>query len=207
MSQKRGGKRKYRSFALIFYLFFYYYFDLIYLGFALLIFSIISSFVVVIFLVCPCFSFARKTPTNYILLFLFTACEGYMVSYSCAVTEKSIVLMAAAMTLGVTVSLTIYAYTTKQDFTMMGGILFVISAVFFMFGFFLLFTNIYFLHVIYSALGVILYGVYLIYDTQLILGGKHQELSIDDYIVGALMLYLDIIMIFLYILDLFSRKD
>lgn len=111
------------------------------------------------------------------------------------------------MTLGVTIALTIYAFTTKQDFTMMGGILFVIGAVFFMFGLFLLFTNIYFLHIIYSALGVILYGVYLIYDTQLILGGKHQELSIDDYIVGALMLYLDIIMIFLYILDLFSRKE
>ena len=51
-----------------------------------------------------------------------------------------------------------------------------------------------------ATLGVFLFGVYLIFDTQLIMGGKRYELSIDDYVVGALILYLDIIMIFLYLL-------
>jgi len=37
-------------------------------------------------------------------------------------------------------------------------------------------------------------------DTQLIIGGKRLQLSMDEYVVGALLLYIDIIQIFLYIL-------
>jgi FtsH-binding integral membrane protein len=59
---------------------------------------------------------------------------------------------------------------------------------------------------IYSALGVIVYGFYLLIDTQLIVGGKTWELSEDDYIIGALILYIDIIILFLKILSLLSRK-
>ena len=50
------------------------------------------------------------------------------------------------------------------------------------------------------ALGVLLFGLYLIFDTQLILGKGRYSLSIDDYILGALVLYVDIIMIFIYLL-------
>jgi len=53
---------------------------------------------------------------------------------------------------------------------------------------------------------VILYGLFLIIDTQLIVGGKKHEMSIDDYIVGALILYIDIITIFLYLLEIFGGR-
>ena len=58
----------------------------------------------------------------------------------------------------------------------------------------------YILQMVICTLGIFLFGVYLIFDTQLIMGGKRYELCIDDYVVGALILYLDIIMIFLYLL-------
>lgn len=51
-------------------------------------------------------------------------------------------------------------------------------------------------------LGVLIFGLYLIFDTQLILGKGRHKLSIDDYVLGALILYIDIIMIFIYILSL-----
>jgi FtsH-binding integral membrane protein len=42
----------------------------------------------------------------------------------------------------------------------------------------------------------------------MIMGRKENELSGDDYIIGALMLYVDIINIFLFILQLFgSDRD
>lgn len=51
-----------------------------------------------------CCKVGRKPPTNYILLFLFTMSEAYLVSIICAeVSEesgKAVVLMAAIMTLG-----------------------------------------------------------------------------------------------------------
>jgi FtsH-binding integral membrane protein len=46
----------------------------------------------------------------------------------------------------------------------------------------------------------------LIHDTQLIVGKGKWKLGLDDYIVGALIIYVDIITIFLYLLALFAKK-
>ena len=59
---------------------------------------------------------------------------------------------------------------------------------------------------LYCLAGIVIYGIYLVIDTQLIAGGKKVELSYDDYILGALMLYIDIIGLFIYILSLFGRS-
>ncbi len=65
---------------------------------------------------------------------------------------------------------------------------------------------------IYACLGVMLFSMYLVYDTQLIAGfrgngmeNKHK-LGADDYVLGALILYLDIINIFIYLLELFGGR-
>ena len=155
-----------------------------------------------------CFrSLSRNVPTNYILLGTFTFCEAYLVSFICGTTKANLVLMAAIMTCAVVISLTIYAFTTKTDFTMMGGTMFVLGCIMLLFGLFLMFTNNKILHVIYSCLGVFVFSLYLIYDTQLIIGNHENKLDIDDYIVGAMMLYIDIIQLFLHILSLLKQAD
>lgn len=55
------------------------------------------------------------------------------------------------------------------------------------------------------AIGVI-YCVYILIDTQLILGGKNKELTLDNYVMGAMILYVDIIGLFLKILQLLGEK-
>lgn len=63
------------------------------------------------------------------------------------------------------------------------------------------------MHIVYCALGLVFYSVYLIIDTMQIVGGKSAggyALDMDEYIMGALMLYIDIIMIFIYILKLLA---
>ena len=52
----------------------------------------------------------------------------------------------------------------------------------------------------YCAIGVLLFSIYLIVDTQLIV--NKNGLSKEDYILGALILYMDIVTIFIYILQL-----
>lgn len=52
----------------------------------------------------------------------------------------------------------------------------------------------------------VVYSVYLLVDTQLILGGRHRQLSLDDHILGAIILYVDIISLFLKILQLLGKK-
>ncbi len=66
----------------------------------------------------------------------------------------------------------------------------------------LMFTNSPFIQALYCGLGVLLFGIYIIVDTQLIVGGRSAELEIDDYFLGAMLLYIDIVSIFIYILQL-----
>jgi FtsH-binding integral membrane protein len=67
-----------------------------------------------------------------------------------------------------------------------------------------------FLHILYCVLGLIFYSIFLIIDTMQIVGGKSvggYALDMDEYIMGALMLYIDIIMIFVYILKLLGAAN
>ena len=164
--------------------------------------------VVIISFIIQCFPYLVKTyPQNYIILFLFTLSESYLISFICAFSNHKIVFMAAFMTLIMCLSLTIYAINTKSDFTTKGGILFILGAGFFLFSIFGLFTDNKFFHILISTCGVILFGFYLIYDTQLIIGNKSELLETDDYILGAFFLYMDIINIFLYLLELLSSNN
>lgn len=162
--------------------------------------------VLAITIIC-CRNVARSVPTNYILLFIFCMALSYIVSAICGTYSPEIVIMAAIMTLGVTVALTLYAMFTKTDFTVCGGVFFVLGMTLFLFAIFGLFFNQGWLYTFYCALGVIVYGLYLIMDTQLIMGNKTHKIEMDDYILGAFLLFIDIIMLFLYILRLFGQRS
>ena len=58
--------------------------------------------------------------------------------------------------------------------------------------------------------GALIFSCYLLYDTQLMMGGKHAySLSPEEYIFASLNIYLDVINLFLYILMIVggSRSD
>jgi FtsH-binding integral membrane protein len=77
--------------------------------------------------------------------------------------------------------------------------------------FMLTILNVFFIHsefltvLIAVAIGAV-YSLYLIIDTQLILGGRKAELTLDNYVLGAAMLYIDIIQLFLQILKIIGSK-
>ena len=155
-----------------------------------------------------CKSVARTTPTNYICLFAFTLCETFILSVICSQYPGEVVLSAAGMTAVVTVALTFYACTTKTDFTMCGGFFFLLCIVMIMLiciSFFMSWVS--WWHPVLSGFLILCYGLFLIYDTQLIAGGKKYELGYDDYIIGSLLLYVDIIMLFLELLRLFGGRN
>jgi FtsH-binding integral membrane protein len=127
-----------------------------------------------------------------------------VVAYICAaVNNPRIVVSAAFMTATLVLSLTVYAYFTNTDFTVMGGLAFILLGLFIILGLFsFLFGPK--LYLVYCFVGVLLFGFYLIIDTQMIIGNNNYELDKDDYIMGAMILYLDIINMFLYLLQIFS---
>ncbi len=66
-------------------------------------------------------------------------------------------------------------------------------------------------NIIYCLLGLVLYSIFLVVDTiQICKADKFVnglEFSYDDYVIGALQLYVDIIMIFVYLLNLLNSDD
>ena len=52
-----------------------------------------------------------------------------------------------------------------------------------------------------------IYSLYLIIDTQLIMGGREKELTMDNYVLGAVILYVDIIRLFLEILRIIGKRN
>ena len=117
------------------------------------------------------------------------------------------------MTAVITITLSVYAFFTKADFTAICG-------PFLCIGVMICVTMSIMMSIIcwgvmdypewwypFSAgMGLILYSMFLLYDTQLIAGGRKYQLSLDDYIVGALILYIDIIMIFVELLRLLGGR-
>jgi len=156
---------------------------------------------------CCCQESMRRFPTNYILLFAFTATEGFLVGAICSVYTINSILVAVFATAFLVGALTLYAITTKSDFTGMGVYLFAAALVLMIFGIFCMFFASPLMHKIYCCIGILIFSFYLIYDTQMVMGKGELRLGIDDYVFGALQLYLDIIQLFLYILQLVGDRS
>eukprot|EP00795_Rhopilema_esculentum_P014482 gene14482-5545_t len=109
------------------------------------------------------------------------------------------------------VSVMLFACQTKYDFTGCGGVLFVACISLLLFGIFAgIFVpsgSISIVNMVYAGLGALLFMGFLAYDTQLIMGGRKFEISPEDYVFAAMMLYIDIIYIFLFILSLIGGKN
>lgn len=113
------------------------------------------------------------------------------------------VLMAVGLTAALCLGLTLFAFQTKWDFTVMGGVLFVAVLLLMLIGIVSIFVRGKTMTMVYASLGALIFSVYLIYDTQLMMGGKHKySISPEEYIFAALNLYLDIVNIFMYILTI-----
>jgi len=118
------------------------------------------------------------------------------------------VLLAVGITAFICFSLTVFSFQTKFDMTAKNGILFVCLMVFSLFGLLMIFlprgrT----MMLIYACLGALLFSAYLVYDTQLMMGGNHKySISPEEYIFAALNIYLDIVHIFTYILSIVGSR-
>lgn len=154
-----------------------------------------------------CGELRRKAPANMIFLGLFTFAESFLVSMVAASYSSEEVMLAFGITAAVCLGLTLFAFQTKWDFTMMGGILFTAMIILCLFGLIAIFIPGKTVQLIYSSLGALLFSVYLVYDTQIMMGGKHKfSISPEEYVFAALCLYLDVINIFLHILSIIGAS-
>lgn len=163
-------------------------------------------FLVPLIAISCCGEFRRKHPWNLIALSVLTLSMSYMTGVIASFYDTDAVIMAVGITVVVCFTVVIFSLQSKYDFTSCAGVLFVCVIVLFIFGILCIFIRNNILHIVYASLGALVFTCFLAVDTQMLLGNKKLSLSPEEYVFGALNLYLDIINIFLYILQIVGRS-
>lgn len=150
----------------------------------------------------------RKAPGNFICLGVFTILEGVMLGCAVARYDADEVMIAIGATTVLVLGLTVFALQTKIDFTTWGAALWLCCLALFIFGlcrWFFPYSKT--LNLIYACIGALIFSMYIIFDTQLMMGGKHKyALDPEEYIFASLNLYLDVINLFLMILQIIHNS-
>ncbi|XP_053990780.1 protein lifeguard 4-like [Hylaeus volcanicus] len=163
----------------------------------------------VLILVAMCIpSLLRMHPLNLIILCSISGLFGLVLSSIVIETTQKTFLLAIGITLFIFLALTVFAFQTKYDFTGYGVYFFVAGITFFLVSIIGIFIKSRVFHLVLAYIGVVLFSSYIIYDTQLIVGGqKKHQYSIDDYVFATLSLYLDIMNLFQYVLTILTLSD
>ncbi|KAL4657229.1 protein lifeguard 1-like [Arapaima gigas] len=170
----------------------------------------LSSYIVFMLVsLCLTFSssFSRKHPWNLVALGVVTLSLSYMVGTVASYHDTTAVSIAMGSTLVISFTIVIFSVQTRVDFTICNGILLVLSVDLLMFGFFCIFFHSTALQVLYGCLGALLFATFLAVDCQLVMGREKYSLNPEEYVFAALILYLDIITIFLYLLILLGGSS
>ena len=177
----------------------------IYTGFLNLI-SIIS-FIGMLFILSVKEDLGRKVPYNYITLLIITLCMSLMCAFFALSYSFGIVFFCILLTIISSVAITAYAYSTDQDFSYIKVLTAVIISQFGGFIFMVFALNITMLEMVCCLVATLLFGIYLVYDTQVILRKYGEVYTIDDYIFASLQIYLDIARLFLMILSTLGKSS
>jgi len=158
-------------------------------------------------LLCPLYAYHQKHPVNLALLGLFTVVLSLTVGISCAYTKGRIVLEALILTAAVVFSLTGYTFWASKkgkDFSFLGPILFSSLIVIILFSFIQVFFPLGSLSTtIYGGLGALVFSGYIVYDTDNLI----KRYTYDEYIWASVVLYLDILNLFLSLLQLLKGSE
>ncbi|KAM3754985.1 hypothetical protein ACB098_02G004700 [Castanea mollissima] len=158
-------------------------------------------------LLCPLYYYHKHHPWNFFILMLFTVSISFGVGLACAFTKGRIILEAAFLTCVAVVSLTLYTFWAVKrgkDFSFLIPFLFASLLVLVVFGLIQIFIPLGKVSMmIFSGLASLIFCGYLVYDT----GDIIKRYSYDDYIWASAALYLDVVNIFLSLLNFLRNLD
>lgn len=153
---------------------------------------------------CPLFALKDKHPHNLCLLFLFTFFEAFTIGFVCTSYASAgsglLVLYSIGLTGVIFTVLSSYVHVTKRDMRFMSGFLFVLLIALLLLVVVFVFYPTMIMSGILAGVGILVFSGFVMYDTSEMI----RYMSPDDAVVAAVQLYLDVINLFLYILQLLS---
>lgn len=144
----------------------------------------------------------------YGLLGLFTLFESLAVGAISSQAPLNLVLRAAFATTSATGALSLYALTTRRDFTVFGGMLSSAITGLMVLSLMQVFLGGNWVHSLHAGLGTLIFCAYLVYNTQMMMGGnKKRQLRPNEHILGAVQIYTDIMGLFMHLLVSMAKAD
>jgi modulator of FtsH protease len=143
---------------------------------------------------------------NLLALFAFTTFTGLVISPAIHIygqLNPGSILTAAVLTVGIFGGLTAYVFISKRDFSFMRGMLMVGLIVVILAGLLSFFVASGALGFAVSAAALLLFSGFVLYDTSNII----RHYPVNEYVAGALSLYLDAFNIFLALLRLLNSGN
>jgi hypothetical protein len=170
---------------------------------------------IVIPIAMACCNVGRRHPSNWICLTIYTVCNTAVFMFLSLWYTAASMYMAFGTGCGIAFALMAYAMYTKRDFTGCGPYLFVIGMgilIFalmwsiFSFGLKMNHGEIQLLSLALNFVLIILTCCYIVYYTQLVVGGKHKkhQFEVEDHCFAALLLYAEIMELIMRLLAMFG---
>lgn len=148
----------------------------------------------------------RHVPgVNLAALFGFTTLTGVIISpvlYVIGSTNPGSILQAGVMTVGIFGGLTAYVFVSRRDFSFLRGMVTVGLVVVIGAALINIFVGSLGLGFAISAAALLLFSGFVLYDTSNII----RRYPTNEYVAGALSLYLDAFNIFLALLRILNRR-
>lgn len=149
--------------------------------------------------------YGKYHPHGLLILSGFTLCESYSIAYVCTFYTTSSVILCWGLTLSTFIFLSAYVYITKSDFNFLGAGLYSCLWIVILGGIIqiIFLPNNQFLNTTIAVMGAMVAVGYILYDTSDII----HRLEPDDYIYACMSLYLDIILLFIKLLELIGVRN
>ena len=143
-----------------------------------------------------------KSPLNVLIYIVFTCFLAFSFAWISLLDTTLLIAMFLTSACSIAFSLLIYVLTTKTELTYQGASLFVIGAIFIVFQLFILFSQVQMNYLICALIIEVVWGFYLIYDTQTNVSGSKYDWGKDDAFSGAVLIYIDILVLVLRFCEL-----
>ena len=147
----------------------------------------------------------KEVPQNYIFLILNTIAVTILLISITIFYKFEYVLAAVALVIAICLGIFIISCFKRLDLKYIFILLIVTIFLGLVYGIFILYYRNYYLDFLYCLIGAFIFSLFLIYDTQkLYYPNENGEYTydIDDYVLAALTLYFDIVMLFFKLLKL-----
>jgi modulator of FtsH protease len=148
----------------------------------------------------------HKPGINLVALFGFTTLTGVVISpllYIVSLSNPASILEAGILTVGIFGGLTAYVFISKRDFSFMRGLLVTGLIVIILAGVLNIFIASSALYFAGAVAALLLFSGFVLYDTSNII----RRYPTNEYVAGALALYLDAFNIFLALLRILNSRD